>query len=203
MGEGVEGLKVHLSELPHEGPVDAHELLRRDAVGLVQEHPHLRRAPAYMTNGCVTNGYVANGCVTNGFVQTYLVLVRPEEVEDLAELIADVQFVRVEDDHDHVRAVREPVHHLERRGGGETMDSYIEDVVYLGRDVCHSPRDPPNDFRGYDYRLSHYARPFCQVTISLFDISGVARIIGLQIEVMNEKQACMGVMINDHGKICA
>ena len=91
----------------------------------------------------------------------------------------------------------------ERRGGRERMDSCIEDVVYLGRDVCHSPRDPPNDFRGYDYRLSHYARPFCQVTISLFDISGVARIIGLQTEVLNEKQACMGVMINDHGKICA
>jgi hypothetical protein len=64
-------------------------------------------------------------------------------------------------------------------------DSHIEDVVDLRRDICHSPRDLPNDLRGYDYRLSHDASPFRQVAISFFNISGVAWIIALQIEAMN------------------
>mmetsp|Transcript_28876 Transcript_28876/g.64573 ORF Transcript_28876/g.64573 Transcript_28876/m.64573 type:complete len:288 (+) Transcript_28876:316-1179(+) len=44
----------------------------------------------------------------------HLVLVRPEQVEDGPEFVRDVQFVRVEQNHDHVRPVRKPIHHLHK-----------------------------------------------------------------------------------------
>ena len=70
-----------LAQGPHEGPVDAHQLLRVHLVGLVQHHADL-------------------------------VVLAPEGLDGLRELVRDVQFVSIKEQDDPVDALSEPLQDL-------------------------------------------------------------------------------------------